>query len=160
MEPHLKTSYAASETKAAWDQARWGPSLEGSTRNLPMRAKMAKSPRTLQQDACFEIFLGNFATECKSSWSSTPAKSSRLCWASVYTPSLDLIRFSLIYDGVHKNHLYLKRAVDWLVGTPCEDVGPWACILLCRPVGSAPDMATATIANNIGLAKKFVRVIL
>ena len=62
MEPNLKTSLAASEMKSGWDQARSGPSLSASTRILPMRAKVANSPRMLRQDACIEIFLGNFAT--------------------------------------------------------------------------------------------------
>lgn len=44
MEPHLKTSLAASEVKAGWDQAWSGPSLAASTRILPGRAKIAKAP--------------------------------------------------------------------------------------------------------------------
>ena len=95
MEPNLKTSLAASEMKAGWDQARSGPSLSTSTRILPVRAKVTNSPRMLEQDACLKF-------------------SGKLC---------------------HR--------------TLCEDMGPWAHILLCHPGRSVPAMATITVANDL-----------
>lgn len=68
-------------------------------------------PGALQQDAHFEVFLGNFVTGSKSSQNSVPAKFSGLNRTIVHTLSPAVIRFSLISDGPHQDHLHLERAI-------------------------------------------------
>lgn len=113
MEPNLKTSMQHLKQRPAGTRAGQGQAFQHPPESCQRGSKVAKVPddpspaRALQEDAHFEVFLGNLVTKSKSSQSSVPAKFSGLNGAIVHPPS---IRFSLISN--EQDHGYLKRAVD------------------------------------------------